>query len=90
MCCIENFIDSKSSYIYLFCFLSDNKLQEELLRTTQLVYSYKDGKGMVSKSNTNAFYIRSNLSAIKHNQTSTILYACIKGEIGEEIIIGKF
>eukprot|EP00105_Crassostrea_gigas_P042541 XP_019926689.1 PREDICTED: uncharacterized protein LOC105337506 isoform X4 [Crassostrea gigas] len=29
--------------------LSDNKLQEELLRTTQLVYSYKDGKGMVPK-----------------------------------------
>ncbi|XP_062596008.1 uncharacterized protein LOC134257410 [Saccostrea cucullata] len=29
--------------------LSDNKLQEDLLRTTQLVYSYKDGKGMVPK-----------------------------------------
>uniref|UniRef100_K1QKD8 Cytosolic carboxypeptidase 2 n=1 Tax=Magallana gigas TaxID=29159 RepID=K1QKD8_MAGGI len=28
---------------------ADNKLQEELLRTTQLVYSYKDGKGMVPK-----------------------------------------
>ncbi|XP_071120376.1 cytosolic carboxypeptidase 2-like isoform X6 [Mytilus edulis] len=27
----------------------DNKLQEELLRTTQLVYSYQDGKGMVPK-----------------------------------------
>lgn len=35
------------SDIESFCF-SDNKLQEELLRTTQLVYSYKDGKGMVS------------------------------------------
>ena len=28
---------------------ADNKLQEELLRTTQLVYSYQDGKGMVPK-----------------------------------------
>ncbi|XP_055996439.1 uncharacterized protein LOC125682998 isoform X5 [Ostrea edulis] len=34
---------------YLDGNLSDNKLQEELLRTTQLVYSYKDGKGMVPK-----------------------------------------
>ncbi|XP_033752489.1 uncharacterized protein LOC117336185 isoform X9 [Pecten maximus] len=28
---------------------NDNKLQEELLRTTQLVYSYQDGRGMVPK-----------------------------------------
>lgn len=28
---------------------ADNKLQEELLRTTQLVYSYQDGRGMVPK-----------------------------------------
>ena len=34
----------KSCNLFIF---SDNKLQEELLKTTQLVYIEQDGKGMV-------------------------------------------
>ncbi|XP_021353361.1 cytosolic carboxypeptidase 2-like isoform X26 [Mizuhopecten yessoensis] len=41
--------DSKNESCEVIPATTDNKLQEELLRTTQLVYSYQDGRGMVPK-----------------------------------------
>ena len=43
-----NVIGLKAATNHCFTVFSDNKLQEELLKTTQLVYINQDGKGMVS------------------------------------------